>query len=236
MPLSEPTDRQPDPLVSVILTSHNYEKYVGEAIASVLDQSKPPAEIVVVDDGSDDGSADVVHGFGRLVTYVAQRNAGASSARNRGVSESSGALLAFLDADDLYLSLKLEIQSRVLEQDASIDVVFAHWREFHSPDVTDDRRQRLRPPVERSGAPMAAAMLIRRAAFERVGDFDPTLELGIDVDWGTRMRGQDLTSVVLDDIVYERRLHADNSWTRSADARRDLLRVVRSRHDRRRGR
>src|SRR3954451_22735593 len=88
------------PLVSCIVPVFNGERYLREALQSILAQSYRPIEVVVVDDGSTDRSPVVVAGFGREVRYLRQENAGPAAARNHGVQEARGELLAFLDADD----------------------------------------------------------------------------------------------------------------------------------------
>src|SRR3954466_3645729 len=86
--------------ISAIITTYNYARFVGPAIDSVLAQSTAPAEIVVVDDGSTDETAAVVERYlERGVRYVKQQRAGAGAARNRGLAETGGELVAFLDAD-----------------------------------------------------------------------------------------------------------------------------------------
>ena len=97
------------PAVSVIIPTYNRRELVREALASVLAQTHGDVELIVVDDGSDDGTAEVVQEFAR-VRYVYQPNRGVSAARNHGVALSSGALLAFLDSDDLWQPRKLESQ------------------------------------------------------------------------------------------------------------------------------
>ena len=81
--------------ISVVIPTYNYGRFITEAISSVLDQTRPPSEIIVVDDGSSDETADVVREFGESVRYIRQDNAGVCVARNRGVSESTSELIAF---------------------------------------------------------------------------------------------------------------------------------------------
>lgn len=96
--------------VSVVIPTYNYARYVGNAIQSVLEQTVGDCEIVVVDDGSTDETADVVSRFGSRVLYIFQPNRGLSAARNRGIQEASGKWIGFLDADDLWLPSKIERQ------------------------------------------------------------------------------------------------------------------------------
>jgi hypothetical protein len=92
------------PALSVIITSHNYERYLGAAIASALAQEGAVAEVIVVDDGSTDGSRDVIESFGERVTAIFTANRGQAAAQNSGFAASSGEAVLFLDADDLLLA------------------------------------------------------------------------------------------------------------------------------------
>ncbi|QYO66339.1 glycosyltransferase family 2 protein [Leptolyngbya sp. 7M] len=118
--------------ISVVIPTYNYGRYIAEAIGSALGQSLAPAEIIVVDDGSADDTAAVVAGFGDAVKYIRQENAGVSAARNRGVAGSSGELIAFLDADDIWEPTKLEKQAALFRADSDIGLVHCGMREFDS--------------------------------------------------------------------------------------------------------
>ena len=98
-----------NPLISVMIGAYNAASYIGEAIDSVLAQDYQPLELIVVDDGSDDGTAEVVRGFAQ-VRYIFQKNAGNGAARNRAVEVAGGELFAFLDADDRFTPGKLTLQ------------------------------------------------------------------------------------------------------------------------------
>ena len=102
------------PLVSVMIGVYNAERYLGEAIQSVLDQTYEPTELIVVDDGSTDASAEVARSFGHAVRYTRQERGGNGAARNHAVELARGEHFAFLDADDRFLPLKLEQQMEVL--------------------------------------------------------------------------------------------------------------------------
>jgi glycosyltransferase involved in cell wall biosynthesis len=104
------------PLVSVVIPTFDRAKTISRAVESVLQQTYRPIDVVVVDDGSTDGTRDVLHTYGSRIVYVFQDNAGPSAARNRGIRESKGDLIAFLDSDDLWLATKLERQVDLLQQ------------------------------------------------------------------------------------------------------------------------
>lgn len=103
-------------LVSVIIPAYNSETFITKAIDSVLSQSYPHIETIVVDDGSTDHTARVVRSYGDRIKYVYQDNQGHAKARNRGLQESRGEYCAFLDADDCWLPQKVELQVDILER------------------------------------------------------------------------------------------------------------------------
>jgi len=104
------SDKMIMPLVSMVISCYNAEKYVGEAIRSALSQTYPNVEVIVIDDGSADGSLDVVRSFGDAIRWESGPNLGASAARNRGIELAHGELVQFLDADDFLHPRKIEIQ------------------------------------------------------------------------------------------------------------------------------
>src|SRR3954469_101781 len=225
----------PQPLISVMIGVYNAERYLAEAIESVFAQSYRPLELIVVDDGSDDGSGDVAGGYGDGLTYAHQANAGNGSARNHAVRLASGELFAFLDADDRFLPEKLEHQFAALEADLDLDMVFGHVREFVSPELTDAERASVRPPAaEPMPWPAPNLMLIRRESFARVGPFSEDVKVGVTVDWYARAKEAGLRDAMLPEVVLERRLHLTNNGLRERDSRQQYLHVLKASLDRRR--
>lgn len=112
-----------EPRVSVIIPNYNYAHYLPQAIESVLAQSYPRIETIVVDDGSTDNSRQVLEAYTGRVRCIQQQNQGVSAARNRGAQESSGELLAFLDADDVWLPKKVERQIERFQADPELGLV-----------------------------------------------------------------------------------------------------------------
>ena len=174
--------------VSVVVPAYNAARYVVDAVASVLAQTAPPGEVIVVDDGSTDDTAAVLAPFGDSVRLVRQPHTGYAAAMNRGVAAASGSLLAFQDADDLWLPEKLERQVAALAADAELDAVFGRLEAFVSPDLSPAQAERFRvPPVMPSY--QLQSMLIRRTAFDRVGALDPAVGTSGAIDWISRARG-----------------------------------------------
>jgi glycosyltransferase involved in cell wall biosynthesis len=114
------------PLVSIVIPCHNAEAYVGEAVRSALDQTYPRVEVIAVDDGSTDGSLEVIRSFGDRVRWETGPNRGACAARNRGVELAKGQLIQFLDADDLLYPHKVEVQLQAVLQHKEA-IVYCNW-------------------------------------------------------------------------------------------------------------
>jgi glycosyltransferase involved in cell wall biosynthesis len=223
------------PLISVMIGVYNAERYLAEAIESVLAQKYQPLEMIVVDDGSDDASGEVARRYGNALTYARQENAGNGSARNHAVRLASGELYAFLDADDRFLPGKLERQFAALDADPTLDMVFGHVQEFVSPELTDSQRATVRPPAPQPLPwPAPNLMLIRRESFARVGPFSEDVKVGVTVDWYARATEAGLRNAMLPEVVLERRLHLTNNGLRERDSRQQYLHVLKAALDRRR--
>lgn len=124
-----------DPRISVIVPTHNGAPWLRDCLASVFAQTCPPAEIIVVNDGSTDTTADLLREFESCIRVVHQKQGGIGAARNRGVAEASGAYLAFLDHDDLWMAGKLARQLALAHRDPQLDVIFTDAEEFGDDGV-----------------------------------------------------------------------------------------------------
>lgn len=221
-------------LISVMMPAYNAAPYVGEAIESVLAQDYENTELIVVDDGSDDGTAEIAKRF-PAVRYFFQSNAGNGAARNRAIQEARGELFAFVDADDRMAPGRLMLQKHALDADPTVAMVFGMVREFVSPELDAAARSSIRPPAPEPMPFLSPnLMLIRRAAFERVGPFSTTLSVGVTVDWIARASETGLRHTMLPEILLERRLHTQNNGLRERDSRSQYLQVLRAAMERRR--
>lgn len=159
------TDR---PTVSVVIPVWNAARYLPETLRSVLRQTRPPEEIVVVDDGSTDESAALAEGFGPTVCVLRQENRGESAARNRGIEAARGEWIAFLDADDLWHPEKLARQLAAVRTHPAVDCVHTNWwyfgRQNGRVDVsTVDPAERYRPGRVAAENPFRiSSLLVRR--------------------------------------------------------------------------
>lgn len=169
------------PKVSIIVPNYNYGRYLNESIDSALAQTYPNTEIIIVDDGSTDDSETVLAGYGDRIKWFKQANAGVAAARNRGLSESAGEILAFLDSDDIWLPEKLEKQVKLLQTDKNIGLVHCGYADFDNAGKTLNENLngmagdvaeamiRYRRAVILGGG---SAAIIRREVLEKVKGFD----------------------------------------------------------------
>lgn len=212
--------------ISTIIPAYNAERYLAEAIESVLAQTRPPEEIVVVDDGSEDGTAEVASRFPQ-VRLVRKTNQGIGATLNRGVEETTGAVLTFLDADDLWVPAKLELQRQALEQ--GHELVFCHVEQFLSPELTEGSA-----PEGAMPGRVIGSLMVRRETFLRVGPLATRWTVGEFLDWLSRAQDLRLSIVTLPEVLLRRRLHTTNQGIRHHDARGDYARILKAALDRRR--
>jgi glycosyltransferase involved in cell wall biosynthesis len=222
-------------LVSVLIPVYNGDRYLAEAIESVLAQSYRPIEIVVVDDGSTDGSGTIARRY-ESVRYFFQPNSGLSAALNSGVKLANGDFLAFLDADDLWEGDKLARQMDAFDKGPSLDIVFGHFRSFYSPELGGTGQSITPATHEILPGYFKGTMLIRRGSFWKVGLFDTRWRLGDFMDWYKRATEQGLRMLMLRDVVLKRRVHGDNRSYRQRHARTDYVRILKEALDRQRQR
>lgn len=224
------------PLVSVIVTCFNREAYLAEALDSILAQDFTDQEIVLVDDGSTDGSSDIARAYARRpgsrLRYHHQPNQGAASAKNTGVELATGRYIAFLDSDDLWTPNKLSVQLRDAQALPDVRIHYGHARQFTSPELTADQSARLHCPQQPVPAPTSGTMLIERADFLRVGPFRNDLRVGIEVEWSLRARAVGLPMHTCPDVLLLRRIHPGNSGFTERDTRQQHTSILKEHLDR----
>jgi glycosyltransferase involved in cell wall biosynthesis len=201
-----------EPQVSAIITAYNSQAYIADAISSVLSQSRPVNDIVVIDDGSTDETAKVVSGFRtKGVRYVYQPNQGPGAARNCGIQATSGEFVAFLDADDLWLPRKNETQWKYLVDHSDVSLIsgLKWWW-----DTKTDRRwlagmpggtQAIRRNIFiRNTIGNPSMVMLRRRALDEVGLFTPHLRWGEDWELWIRLANRFGVSVLSDPVILYR--------------------------------
>ncbi len=211
--------------LSVIIPAYDAASFIRQAIESVRAQAYHPLEVIVVDDGSRDNTADIAGSFGAPVICHRQENGGPPAARNRGLAMASGEYIGFLDADDLYEPGRLELQIGKLRQNPGVDIVIGRLT-----------REEL---ASRPGEPMTfkpvetedqvnlhlGTCLFRRRVFERVGLMDERLRHSDDWDWFMRARELGVAMLLHGEIVLRQRLHGNNI-TRDRAANLHFLSVM----------
>lgn len=211
--------------ISVIIPVYNAEKYVGEAIESVLNQTVQPDEIIIIDDGSTDGSAKRVKEFEQDIQLISQENKGISGARNTGIRAASGNIFAFLDSDDLWPEDHLEILLSVLHKNNDLSIVCGHVQQFMSDDA-DVQSNRIPEGAEVMPGYVVGASLIKSEVFDKIGLFDEELTLADTVDLFSRAKDSGLAFKLIDDVVLKRRIHSSNTGIMQREKRHDYTKVL----------
>lgn len=177
------------PLVSTVIPSYNYGRFVCDAVESALAQTYQPVEVIVVDDGSTDDTRQRLERFGGAIRYVHQQNKGLSAARNTGVRHAQGEWVALLDADDVWHRDKTRIQLDAIQELGNVGLVGS------MPASELPSELPANPPVERvtvrdfmvSSRMGPSGALIRRSCFSEVGLFDESLTSIEDRDMWLRL-------------------------------------------------
>ena len=219
----------PAPTVSVVIPVYNRERFIGETIRSVLDQSFQDFELIAVDDGCTDGSRRVLESFGdrvRVLEHPGRENRGQSAALNLGIRHARGRYLGLLDSDDLWLPRKLESQVAYLEANPAIGLVYGNGRAIDADG--HDLYNIYEPGHHENSEPNRVLVdcyflvpnnsLVRRSVFEQAGVFDESLRAAQDHDMAIRIA--EVTRLAyIDEPVFCYRRHPDSISRKRADVR-----------------
>lgn len=209
------------PLVSVVVPVYNGERYLGATLESIFDQDYEPLEVIVVDDGSSDGSAAVAQSLS--VRYVRQENAGPCAARNAGAELAQGELISFCDADDLWLPEKVTKQVAHIVERPEVGCVLVRSAMFVEPGVDPP------PWMSEQEEVTWEAALVWRSVFESIGGFDDAYAPSEGFEWLSRLGDAGFEIGVLPETLAERRIHGSNiSYDRKA-LHQAMFRAVRDR-------
>jgi glycosyltransferase involved in cell wall biosynthesis len=223
------------PLVSVIIPAYNGERYLAEAIESVLVQTYRPIEIIVVDDGSTDNSAGIAQSH-KEINYIYQSNRGVSVARNAGIASAQGEFIAFLDADDRWTPDKLSVQMNYLLNHPEIQYAIARVKFFLEPGhpIPPGFRKELLENDHVGRIP--STLVVRKSLFDVIGKFKPDLTTAEDVDWFTRANDKNVPMVIVSKTLLYKRIHNTNLSLNALVNNQNLLKALRHSIDRRRNR
>ena len=226
--LANPTETAPaGPLVTVIVPCYNHARYLRECIDSVLAQDHAPLEIIVVDDGSTDGSIDILRSYGERITLLRQRGGRQARARNIGLGAARGALVAFLDSDDRYLPGRIRAAVEAFRADPQAEVVWADYRLIDADGaVTSETRWSAREQDFRreliAGNPICnATVTVRRPVLDEIGGFDERVPRACDGAAWYQIAARGRRFVHLDRLVLDYRIHGANDSTRFAPMTRE---------------
>ncbi len=220
------------PLVSIIIPVYNGEKYLAEAIDSVLAQTYRPIEIIVVDDGSTDRSANIAKSF-KEVMYHHQSNLGVSVARNVVLASARGEFIAFLDADDRWATDKLVKQVNYLLKHGHIDYTIAYQRILVEAGTTVPPFFKKDLLLNDHPAFVPSSLVVRKIVLEQIGGFDERYyNFYEDIEWFARARDAGIPMVILKETLLHRRMHGSNISMRKRHDFTQLLRILKKTIDR----
>ena len=214
----------------------NAERFLAESLGSVAAQTLPPLEIILVDGGSSDATADIAATF-PATRVLRQETRGFATAWNEGIMAARGSLIALLDSDDRWPADKLQCQVKRMSEAPAVDLVLGHVRFFLTGPPPAHFKPELLERAHRG--PMPGALLARRSVFDRIGWFEDRWAIAGDVDWFARLVDAGVPTAMLDDVVIEKRVHQSNlSYTaaRAPAYRREILEALRDSVHRKRNR
>ncbi len=193
----------------------------------MLAQDHRPIEVIVVSDGSTDGSVELAASYGAPVRVVEQPNLGPPAARNHGIRMARGEYLSFLDQDDLFRPQKLSKQLRALEDQPEIDLCLCTAQNFWEAGLEGEAERYVAAGRVRMVHHLST-LLTQRSVFDRVGPLDENVPVGDHVDWFLRARDLGLETFVLDEVLLDRRMHA-GSFSHAAPNWDDFFAIAHSR-------
>ena len=222
-------------LISVIMPVYNTEKYVRESIESVLSQTYKNIEIICINDGSIDHSLSILESYGNKIIIInCKENCGQGEARNKGICIAKGEYLAFLDADDIWESKKLELQLNQFISNKSLDISFTNMKCFVSPELSEDIKSNYLSPTNIMPGYIPSTVFIKKASFKLVGYFDPKWKEGEFIDWLAKAKDFGLKQCLIQDILLKRRIHQTNTGAMKKKETRDsYLKIIRESLERR---
>ncbi|MFA5242690.1 MAG: glycosyltransferase [Sulfuricella sp.] len=230
--------------VSVVIPAYNSARFLRETIESVRQQTAPVHEIIVVDDGSTDETEQVIHSLGEGLVYIRQANAGVSAARNRGIAQATGEIIAFLDADDLWLPQKVENQVRVFLGNPDVALVATDRTDIDAQgglllDSLFKKQGLYEFFSELRGNPVPLALsrlvqvnfiptssvMVRKSALAQVGVFDTAIRYGEDLELWARVAAQ-YPIACLPEVLIRYRQHGSNATQATEKLLLDMVQVM----------
>ena len=217
-----------NPKISVIIPVYNGEIFLEDTIKSVLNQNYDNWECIVVDDGSIDGSAAIAKKHEQII-YLHREHKNVAAARNLGIQKASGEYLAFLDADDIWDTNKLETQINYMEENPDIDYSITKHSLFLTEGLKDiPQWVRTNHLQEETLAYIPSSLIVRKSAFEIVGYFDESYKISDDSDWFLRARDAGIKLGIIDKNLLHKRVHSQCLMSQTGVIKKELMKSIRA--------
>ncbi|KLU02040.1 glycosyl transferase, family 2 [Rhodopirellula islandica] len=217
--------------ISVVIPAYNAELFLAEAIESCLAQTRQPDQVIVIDDGSTDRTAEVALSFADFVTLIPLERSGPGVARNAGIAAATGDYIALLDADDRMTPNRLQLQMDLFDARPEVGMAFGHQLIFQDGEDPAEHHEK---GTGRVLAPcVTGAVMCRRCVFDDVGPFSNDRETIEVLDWFARAEDQGILKVSVEEVVLYRRHHANN-WSTQEQNRLKYVHMLKAVLDRRR--
>lgn len=217
--------------VSVIVPMYNGSEFVKEALESILQQTYPIFEVIVVNDGSDDNGPDIIRGY-KNVTLINKAHTGLNDTINHGLQYATGNFIAFLDADDRWLPFKIAKQIDILLSDTELGMTFGYAERFQSIRTDDgyiENVMDILPGIVVQGG------LFTKNAFDIVGEFTDDPNKHGFIDWYARASELGIKMNIEEFIVFQRRIHENNEGVKNKEhQRKGYFNTLKAALDRRR--
>lgn len=219
-----------NPLISVVIPVYNGEKYISEALRSVLAQEYEPVEIIVVNDGSTDRTSQCLEKFDEKLIVIDQENCGPSVARNHGIEAASGEYITFIDSDDIWMPHKVEFHLDHFKKFADLEISLGLSAKLPFESVQDINSN----TAEQSSFLhlVMGATMIKKSVFKEVGLFDEELLFGEDTDWFLRARERQKKIAISRKLLLLYREHDDSITNEKRKANLYLFKVFKKAKDR----
>lgn len=221
------------PTISVIIPTYNCGQYITQALDSVLAQKDCEYEVIVIDDGSTDQTGNLLKPYNALIRYIRQKNQGVAAARNRGIAEAKGELIAFLDADDYFLPGKLAAQSAIFAKESNLGIVNSGWERVSSQGekLLEVRLWEKSPQLNLEDwlqwrPVLPSAMMFRREWLEYIGGFDARFPPAEDTELVLRLALRGCQSTWLKRVTVCYRQHEQSAMHQGLPQARSLTAVI----------
>ena len=221
------------PIVSVILAVKNGERYLEEAIKSVLAQTYKSHEIIVVDDNSSDNTGSIINSYSQL-RHIVNNGKGIADARNTGIDATNGEYIAFQSHDDIWTNDKLSTQVDYMLDHPEIEYVIARVKFFLDEGHSSPYGFREELFSGDHVGMIPETLLVRKSLYGKIGKFNPDYDVAEDVDWFARAIDSNVPMAIIQKVLVYKRVHSANSSSDVAKNNQNFLKLLRRSIERKR--